>query len=159
MRTCSIEGCAGRHMARSLCMKHYHKLRRHGDPRAGYEILRGDGYIDKNGYHVISVNGIEIYEHIVIAERALGRKLPPGALVHHVNEIRSDNTPGNLVVCPSRGYHATLHRRMRALAACGHPDWRMCRYCRLHDAPSRLLTNHSSCRKTIACQKRSQLHA
>lgn len=72
-----------------------------------------------NGYVQVMVNGIYIAEHILLAERALGRKLPPGAQVHHVNEIQNDNKPGNLVLCEDQAYHRLLHRRARALRATG----------------------------------------
>lgn len=77
---------------------------------------RGSGYtIHPKGYIYISVNGKPIAEHVHIAEKALGKKLPKGAEVHHVNEKTWDNTPTNLVVCPSSEYHKLIHRRMKAL--------------------------------------------
>ena len=32
-----------------------------------------------------------VYEHIVVAEKKLGRELKDGECVHHLNEIRNDN--------------------------------------------------------------------
>ena len=59
--------------------------------------------------------------------------LPKGAVVHHVNENPSDNSPTNLVVCPNQSYHILLHVRMRAIAACGNPNWRPCSRCTRYD--------------------------
>ena len=56
-----------------------------------------------------------VAEHVVVASRALGKRLPKGAIVHHVNENREDNQNTNLVICQSAGYHALLHARMRTL--------------------------------------------
>lgn len=70
------------------------------------------------GYVIIKKNGIKQYEHIILAEKALGRKLPKGAQVHHMNETPWDNfTSFNLVICPSQSYHRLLHERMKQYAA------------------------------------------
>lgn len=63
-----------------------------------------------------------VRQHILVAERALGKPLPPLAVVHHHNEIRSDNSNSNLVICEDDGYHQTLHARMRVLKAGGDPN-------------------------------------
>ena len=33
--TCSVEGCANRHLARGLCSRHYQRMTRHGSPTDG----------------------------------------------------------------------------------------------------------------------------
>lgn len=58
-----------------------------------------------------------VLEHILKAEKALGKPLPSKVEVHHFNEIRNDNRNSNLVVCQDRAYHRLLHRRLRALKA------------------------------------------
>lgn len=78
------------------------------------------------------------YQHVVVAEMALGKKLPKGVVVHHIDENRSNNSGDNLVLCPDRKYHALLHTRADALKACGHAGWRKCSYCQTYDAPKNL---------------------
>lgn len=60
-----------------------------------------------------------VFEHILFAEKAFGGPLPHGTEVHHFNEIKSDNSPGNLVLCHDRAYHFLLHKRMRRLRRFG----------------------------------------
>lgn len=67
--------------------------------------------------------------HRVIAERALGRPLPPGAEVHHVDGDKGNYSRGNLVICPNHAYHRLLHMRAEAHSACGHYHWRKCCRC------------------------------
>lgn len=75
------------------------------------------------------------YEHRIVAQRALGRPLPPKAEVHHVDENLLNNDPSNLVICPNHGYHALLHMRARALQESGNANNLKCFYCKQWDAP------------------------
>lgn len=87
-------------------------------------------------YPMVTVSpGVTRREHIVLAERALGRPLPKGAEVHHVDEDITNNAPWNLVICPDHAYHRLLHMRGEAHAACGHYHWRRCMYCKTWGDP------------------------
>lgn len=79
-------------------------------------------------------------EHIVMAEQALGRPLPAGVQVHHVDMDRGRNV-GNLVICQDQAYHQLLHRRTNALMECGNANYVRCAYCSRYDDPSNLV-NH-----------------
>ena len=79
-------------------------------------------------------------EHVLVAEKALGKPLPLGAIVHHVDGDGANNAHSNLVVCPDQGYHQLLHLRQRALAACGHADWVKCQFCKGWDDPGQMYT-------------------
>jgi hypothetical protein len=78
------------------------------------------------------------YEHTVIAEKVLGKELPKEAEVHHVDGDKSNNAHHNLIICPDSAYHKLLHRRQKALDACGNADWIKCTYCKKHDDPKNL---------------------
>lgn len=137
---CAVPGCDAPSYCRSVCTKHYGRLRAHGSPSAVVQPKRanGGGHVDRLGYISHSVggrNGRKVFAHIAVAESALGKRLPPGAIVHHVNEIPGDNRPENLVICPGTGYHKLIHMRMRALVACGNANYRKCMVCGIYDDP------------------------
>lgn len=82
-----------------------------------------------NGYMSL-VGGANKYAHIALAEKALGKALPAGAQVHHVDEDPSNNTPTNLVICPNQRYHKLLHARQRVMDAGGSPgEHKICTTC------------------------------
>ena len=94
-----------------------------------------------NGYFKVRRDGKQIREHVAVAESAIGRKLPPGGLVHHFDGDRSNNANGNLVVCPNDAYHLLLHQRQRALDACGNENFLKCWICKQYDKPARIVEN------------------
>ena len=99
----------------------------------GGRVNEGHGYVyvtmpdhpraNQDGY---------VREHIPMAEKALGKPLPPEAVIHH-------HTPEQLVICQDQAYHMLLHQRQRALKACGHVSWRKCWICKKYDPPEKLI--------------------
>lgn len=74
---------------------------------------RGGRTVNSDGYIRVSIcKGVEDREHILVAEKALGRPLPRHAVVHHVDENKQNNSKNNLVICENRSYHKLLHQRM-----------------------------------------------
>lgn len=74
---------------------------------------------NSNGYIAIyqgMKNGKSSYtpEHVIIAEKVLGRNLKKGEVVHHINGNGLDNRNENLLIC-DRTYHAWLHQKMSKL--------------------------------------------
>jgi hypothetical protein len=82
-----------------------------------------ENYVDTNGYVLTyapkhhraiqsgSFKGY-VYEHILIAEKMLGRELYPDEVVHHLDGIKTNNNPYNLLVL-LRSQHTKLHHWMR----------------------------------------------
>jgi len=54
-----------------------------------------------------------ICEHIIVAEKKLGRYLEAGEMVHHLNGIKYDNRIENLVICKSDKEHLNYHRKYK----------------------------------------------
>lgn len=101
-------------------------------------IVRGHPNADPQGH---------VYVHVLVAERALGRHLPAGVEVHHVDEDQANNGNGNLVICQDKGYHKLLHVRARVVRAGGDPNTqRICATCGVlkpFSAFNRLASNKS----------------
>jgi hypothetical protein len=113
-------------------------------PKEGHGRWQG-GRWRSSGYVLLLVPGHQranargyVREHILVAEKALGRALPDGAEIHHFNEVRSDNANRNLVICQDDAYHKLLHARATALRACGNANWLRCAYCKNYDDPANL---------------------
>jgi HNH endonuclease len=146
MKICAIPECGGVVFGRVWCSKHYGRWLRHGDPLGGKSHASpGQGSIRSTGYRAFAWGGKgsskEISEHVLVAEKALGRALKNSEEVHHINKIKSDNRNENLVICPDRAYHMLLHQRMRALDACGNANWLRCPFCKIYDDPKNMYVN------------------
>lgn len=92
-----------------------------------------------------------IYVHVLVAERALGRELPAGAEVHHVDGTKLNNENSNLVICQDVAYHKLLHYRASVIARGGNPNTeRWCGDCEAFLPFSAF--NKSSANKSIGLQ-------
>lgn len=80
-------------------------------------------------------NGI-VLEHIVIAEKKLGRSLEPGEVVHHIDHNKTNNSPDNLMVFETSGQHimyhygGIAHQKENGAWTCEMSDhYETCKYC------------------------------
>lgn len=55
-----------------------------------------------------------VLEHRLVMEQMLGRYLKPKEVVHHINNIRSDNRIKNLMLFPNNRAHLEFHRENNA---------------------------------------------
>ena len=111
-------------------------------PYAKDKVLSPTGYVlvKKPGHSRATYRGVYVLEHLIVAEDALRRSLPPGVEVHHVDEDRKNNANDNLVICQDHAYHGLLHRRMDALRACGNANYRKCYICHGYDDVTNMRT-------------------
>lgn len=104
-RKCSVEGCNEKHDAKGYCKLHYNRFVRGCKnmssnlikKRGGTFHSRGYVYVYNPEYHRANKNGY-VSEHILNWEKAYQRKIPKGYLVHHLNGIKDDNRPENLII-------------------------------------------------------------
>lgn len=93
------------------------KARTSGENHASW---RGGEYIDRWGYKMVVArdrNYLNPYsaEHVVIAEKMIGRMLIKGKeVVHHINGDKGDNRPENLLVC-NKSQHRIFHRQLEKI--------------------------------------------
>lgn len=80
-----------------------------------HPLWTGGKYKTKAGYimayapdHPKAHRG-RVYEHILVAEKMIGRLLNKGECVHHINRIKDDNRPDNLIVMGSPSEHFKMH--------------------------------------------------
>lgn len=78
----------------------------------------GGKHIDKDGYirvycpnhpSVINKRRKDVLEHRLIMEQKIGRYLTKEEVVHHKNEVRTDNHPDNLMLFPNNVEHLRYH--------------------------------------------------
>lgn len=110
---CKAPGCQKDIHSNEYCKRHFAIWERNGLPyrfiASAITWARG-----AQGYRVGTVDGVQLFEHRYLAEKALGKSLPEGAEVHHMNEDKADNkSPLNLIICPDRAYHKLLEQRTR----------------------------------------------
>jgi hypothetical protein len=72
-----------------------------------------------NTKYVIDNN---VYQHVVVVEKYMGRKLYAWETVHHINEIKTDNHIDNLFVC-SRQEHDKAHGMRTVSMYKLYPNW------------------------------------
>jgi hypothetical protein len=107
-KICLVENCEKDAFSKGYCQTHYKTVFKYGRE---FTIIgeKGLGTITKDGYREFNINGERILEHVMIAEKALGRKLIKGEVIHHIDEDKLNNDPSNLFLCPSQAYHMFVH--------------------------------------------------
>lgn len=89
---------------------------------------KGNKHIKKRptgDYHVLVLNhdhpragrSGQVYEHILVAEKKIGRSINKNERVHHINCIKNDNRSENLFVCENDKEHFLIHGSLNKCVA------------------------------------------
>jgi len=112
----------------------------------GGKLIKRDQYSAKRGYAFTLIKSHPkankhgyVPDHVLVAEKALGKTLPLTAVVHHIDKNSLNNSHNNLVVCQDTNYHSLIHQREVALNACGHASWRKCQFCHQYEDPANMM--------------------
>lgn len=72
----------------------------------GYKqiIQKGHPRADDHGY---------VFLHILVMEKYLGRYIKPSEVVHHMNNIRTDNRLANLKLLDNQSEHIKIHNQKK----------------------------------------------
>lgn len=76
--------------------------------REGNYTSKGYDYLRMPTHPRANVNGY-VLKHILAWEAANSRQVPEGYVIHHINGIRSDNRPENLLAMPKRNHSPALN--------------------------------------------------
>lgn len=92
------------------------KSQRPASRRNRHYNWKGGRFVGQKGYvyilmpeHPRARMGGYVCEHILVAEKKLGRPLRPDEITHHLNEDKTDNRPENIEVM-TRAEHVRLHK-------------------------------------------------
>ena len=98
--------------------------------------MKRNGYILKHcSNHPRADSSGYVYEHILVAERILGRHLTEEEVVHHIDKNRTNNDPTNLMIFATDSEHHAFHKGSQAWTndvvwhASKKTTYKKCLYC------------------------------
>lgn len=116
-KVCSVEGCVDKTFCKGMCHRHYDQKRKHGEiiyparvmaPRNGIKMKSGYVYILKKDHPQADKRGY-VKRSWLVWEANTGHIVTPPEVVHHKNEIKTDDSFLNLKLLSDKHAHAQEH--------------------------------------------------
>lgn len=73
-----------------------------------WKMKGGYLYVAAPGHPRATIKGKYVAEHILIWEKTHNQPLPKGWIIHHLNGIKNDNRPENLLALPTKKHRLLL---------------------------------------------------
>lgn len=130
-KKCSVITCEKFRYCKRWCEPHYRHWKQHGNPLIRLRKPPGSGNISRFGYKRITINGKYVFEHRVIMEQYLKRKLRPFPyeVVHHKDGNKLNNAIENLELL-SLVTHNAHHHKGKTSSFRKYPlNW-ICSFCK-----------------------------
>lgn len=100
------------------CSRKHQRRENHPNWKGGRVALAGGarGYIGiLKPDHPRANKGGYVLEHILVWEEAHGKPLPKGWIIHHLNGIKNDNRPSNLIALPNKKHYLVLQAKAKRI--------------------------------------------
>ena len=88
----------------------------HPNWKGGRGLKSGYWTVFVEGYHPRKLNIGRVYEHILVAEKKLGRYITKKEPIHHIDFNRQNNKEENLFVCKTTSQHMKIHYSLENIA-------------------------------------------
>ena len=86
----------------------------HPSWKGGRIRYRGYVLVRQPNHHRAEPSGY-VREHILVWEQVNGKPLPKGWIIHHLNGIKDDNRPRNLVALPNKKHYLVLQAKAKRI--------------------------------------------
>ncbi|MCE5211876.1 MAG: hypothetical protein LLG40_10015 [Deltaproteobacteria bacterium] len=120
-KLCKVDGCGLPSKNNGYCNRHNDQMRDHGEI-LGVGLMRakpiGVGMMKQKGYIYLLRKGHPrankdgyVKRANIVWEEATGHMIVPPEVLHHKNEIKTDDSLGNLQLCKDKSEHNLVHIR------------------------------------------------
>jgi hypothetical protein len=118
-KLCKVEGCDSPSRANGYCGRHYDQVADHGEI-LGVGLMRakpiGIGMMKQKGYiyllrkdHPRANKDGYVKRANIVWEEETGHMITPPEVLHHKNEIKTDDSFDNLQLCKNKTEHNLVH--------------------------------------------------